>query len=940
MNHQDNVRIFTEGVEDARHEQQTRSHETGPAVSLKLTVDLSKRDIYAVPDEVIDILRVDVERLQLAYNQICYIPDLFSRCRPLKYLNLRHNLFQEFPPPLFSLPQLEILDLSVNEIQKIPEGLARMRSLKVLSLAKNKIKNIPSCVKDLDTLRMLRLAGNPLRSELAVIIEAKDTYPPYDELTDNERETFTTSNLKHQLRAEAEAAARESGDGSSSEGPLETPRPLMRNGSLRFPIKPNGGDYETASEARSPGFAKPPIPARSHFRVTSGQSNLMHKSGLHRPGPAPLHLGNERNRSNSESVLQGAQNNRSKRMGMIKKKNDLGTVEEGQQKRTSFHLRGQSHASALRDWDRNKISVNGANGNGHHASLSETQDIMHARGTLTSHLLLRKRAKHQPKSTFIKGAKGLRYSLVTLDHSTHNLVGSLPNRSMKQWYKLGDAQHEATFRMDSLHHSVNELVRFQEGNTGHSPRYTKEKAVSLSSNACQSAIAKYILLCRLLADQSSQIVANAEKCYVRTLLLIALGGAAELCHAFRRLRRWPSKRTTITQQKLVSRGAPVQASHQALREGPFRDQSLTPTRERPVTAKRVRNWNSPPALQPSIPSTMRPPAPTTQPPVPLYFNGRSRSNSRADQYSLPSSTDSTFAMSPAMTPSTMSQFSVPSTPLNRSRSSSVAASAHGGRMTPAMYPYLENDYGAQVHFDKIYKLLEDTVVLCRKVLPILEGQLRDAANEAQKDAEKPVRDEWSRRVHSCSVTLELSNIMLKRLQAVRYQDPHLRNEKSFWELCKKFLAATSELLMDVRAAYSEGFIHHDIVNLVRPVHKLSRQAGHEINDSQWIQLCSPPPPPPSGRLGPPNTTTTTTTNTTTTTATTSTAATSPNSLISGIPGPHYFGHNRQRRSSGENSYTHPNHTNNPNNPNSNNVPATPLSAALGPAAQATVQQQP
>ncbi|KAL9577480.1 MAG: hypothetical protein Q9212_006340 [Teloschistes hypoglaucus] len=214
MNHQDNVRIFTEGVEDSRREQQTRSHETGPTVSLKLTVDLSKRDIYAVPDEVIDILRVDVERLQLAYNQICYIPDLFSQCRPLKYLNLRHNLFQEFPSPLFSLPQLEILDLSVNEIQKIPEGLARMRSLKVLSLAKNKIKNIPSCVKDLDTLRMLRLAGNPLRSELAAIIEAKDTYPPYDELTDNERETFTTSNLKHQLRAEAEAAARESGDGS------------------------------------------------------------------------------------------------------------------------------------------------------------------------------------------------------------------------------------------------------------------------------------------------------------------------------------------------------------------------------------------------------------------------------------------------------------------------------------------------------------------------------------------------------------------------------------------------------------------------------------------------------------------------------------------------------------------------------------------------------
>ncbi|KAL8687559.1 MAG: hypothetical protein Q9218_006303 [Villophora microphyllina] len=223
----DNIRIFTEGVEDARHEQQARSHEVGPAVNLKLTVDLSKRNLYAIPDEVIDILKVDVERLQLSHNQICYIPDVFSQCRPLKYLNLRHNLFQEFPSPvsidkLFSLPQLEILDLSCNEIQKIPEGLGRMRSLRVLSLAKNKIKNIPPCVKDLDTLRMLKLAGNPLRAELAAIVEAKDTYPPYDEATDNEKETFTTSNLKHQLKVEA--AARDSGDGSRDSSPTDAQR--------------------------------------------------------------------------------------------------------------------------------------------------------------------------------------------------------------------------------------------------------------------------------------------------------------------------------------------------------------------------------------------------------------------------------------------------------------------------------------------------------------------------------------------------------------------------------------------------------------------------------------------------------------------------------------------------------------------------------------------
>lgn len=87
-----------------------------------------------------------------------------------------------------------------------------MRSLRVLSLTKNKIWNIPTCVKDLDTLRMLKLAGNPLRSGLASIVEARDTQLSFDEsVTENEKETFITSSLKHHLKVEA---ANESAEGS------------------------------------------------------------------------------------------------------------------------------------------------------------------------------------------------------------------------------------------------------------------------------------------------------------------------------------------------------------------------------------------------------------------------------------------------------------------------------------------------------------------------------------------------------------------------------------------------------------------------------------------------------------------------------------------------------------------------------------------------------
>ncbi|KAL8969342.1 MAG: hypothetical protein Q9183_002045 [Haloplaca sp. 2 TL-2023] len=928
MNHQDNIRIFTEGVEDARHDQRSRSHEVGPAVNLKLTVDLGKRNLYAIPDEVIEILRVDVERLQLAHNQICYIPDVFSQCRPLKYLNLRHNLFQDFPAPLFLLPQLEILDLSVNAILEIPEDIRRMRSLRVLSLTKNKIRNIPSCVKGLDTLRMLKLAGNPLRQELAEIVEAKDTHPPYDEATDNERETLKTSNLKQFLKLEA--AARESGDGSS-EGPLETPRPFMRNGSLRFPIKPNGSDYDSASEARSPGFAKPPIPARSHFRVTSGQNHMMQKSGLHRPGPAPLHLGNERNRSNSESVLlQGAPNNRSKRMGMIKKKNDLGTVEESQQKRSSYHLRGQSHASALRDWDHEGEVEHASNGNGHLHPLERPSEALHRPGTLTPHLTSTKRHRKGRSSTnFVASAKSVRYLLVTLGQSTHSLVGSLPNKS-RQWYKTKDAQHEVTFSTDNLYHSVTELCHLPEGKTMNTPRQSKRKAISLSIHACQSTIARCVHLCNLLLEQSSQLLKDGERMYIRTLIWHIVGTSAELCHALYEYGR-SSKRTTITQHRVKPKTLPVQLSHETLREEPLRDQSLTPTRERPITAKRVKNWNSP--LQSSVPSVpsvhapVKPTITTGQPSVPLYFNGRSRSNSRADQYSLPSSTDSTFPFSPAITPSTTinqhSIPSIPSTPLNRSRSSSVAA----GRLTPANV-HIDTDFGLAAHFDKIYKLLDETIAHAHRVLPTLEEHFRAAFNDALKDADRAVCETWSKRVRNCTIALDLSKNLFKRLQILRFQDSSsgsLRSsthpEKAFWDLAKRFLASVGDLLMDVRAGYRERGLKHEVANLMRGISKASRSAGHEIADSPFIHLASPATVSGNASSG--------IGTAATSTATSPGAGPPPGSALgpgtAGTNYPHHH-HHRQRKSSGSNSYS--------------NVPATPLSAALGPAAQATVPSTP
>ncbi|KAL8785355.1 MAG: hypothetical protein Q9213_003420 [Squamulea squamosa] len=681
---------------------------------------------------------------------------------------------------------------------------------------------------------------------------------------------------------------------------METPRPLIRNGSHRFPLKPNGKGPELPSEPKSPDFAKPTIPTRSHYRVTSGQNNMMPKTSFRRPGVAPLHLGSERNRSNSESVLQVTQNNRSKRMGMVTKKNhDLATVKENQQNRNSFHLRGQSHSSALREWP-SQEKINGPGPAGVPRTHSQrTSPPIHKFGSLTPYLTkLWEDEGYRKTSKFGDSAKGLRYSLASFEQCTRSLIESLPSRQPRQWSRLKDAQHEAEFGMHGLLHSVNSLIRGEKKALG-STRKSRKKDVNLSINACLSAVARYIQMGNLLLNQSTQILSEGGRMYIRTMAVSTLGSSAEACHAFHGYAQ-RSKRSTITQKWFNVKKPPILNSYHVLQDEPLRDQSLTPTRERPVTAKRIIK-NETRSPQPAIPAVM--PAGTTQPAVPLFLNGRSRSNSRADQYPpLPSSADSTFpfspAMTPAMTPQSSGLFSIPGTPLNRSRSSSVAAGAHDGRITPASgNPYYEYDYGSKVQFDKVYNLLESTAGYGRKILPIIKEHFFRCLNEAQTERDRAACEAWSQRVHTCSLATELNDAMAKRLHSVKYQDPNLRNEKSFWILSKKSLDANGDLLNDVRTGYREGYIKQDIITMVRPFQRSSRDATLAMQESPWD----------SAYMG------------------IGTTTTSPAASVNGT----VFGHSRQRRSSGSNSTTI-----------TAAIPSTPLSAALGPAAQATVPSTP
>ncbi|KAI4137789.1 MAG: hypothetical protein L6R39_007095 [Caloplaca ligustica] len=205
----------------------------------------------------------------------------------------------------------------------------------------------------------------------------------------------------------------------------------------------------------------------------------------------------------------------------------------------------------------------------------------------------------------------------------------------------------------------------------------------------------------------------------------------------------------------------------------------------------------------------------------------------------------------------------------------------------------------RLQLSKIHSLLDQLVQLSRRALPKLKEHFIKALSEAQTELDQTACEAWAKRVRACSMASELSSIMLKRLQGFKGPETHSMtsqhawSEKGFWELCKKFLAAVSDLLMDVRAGYREGYILDDIVNLMRPISSLSKAVSHEIQDSPWNSFLSGP-----------------------------SITASPGSTTGSA-----YGHDRQRRSSGSNSYAA-------------SIPPTPLSAALGPAAQATVPSTP
>lgn len=662
---------------------------------------------------------------------------------------------------------------------------------------------------------------------------------------------------------------------------------------------------ESASDLRTPTLFKSPMSPRSprnHYRNASNQNNSLQSAALRRPGLAPLALGNERSRSNSESILQASQNHRNKRMGIVTKKtNDLNLLEENRNNRNSYHLRGQSHGSALK----NGIRA------GEDSSSDATSQKSSQQGTFVRRLssVPEIRQDKSINDNIIEGAKSILYSLHLVHPYLSNLI-TLVKEGKSKRSSFERIHHQASLHIDHLDHSLHGFNNAPK--QGRNSRMQSKKVVCQATVAC---ISIYQQVGTILLQNVEQLVRDGDERYIRSLMLMLYGSLNEARNARRSLAPEIEKRKS--QQKSIDSIPPIKRVVNA--ESPIiRDRSQPQIRERPKPERRWRNGS---IVQQSANHTNIVSSLGAQTPATSYSSAPSRSTSRAG--TVRSSAASSVVSTPMSGESFGSALLVP-----RSRSGSTSLNAQ--RIQEAQ---LESQ-----QFEQIYITLQKGIEHGLHIIPQLRSRFTLQLSMATKSYSlTKARDLLISLVERTKYCIETSETLKRRLTFVKLNDADARNAGDLWRLVGDFFTSCGNLFLSVREARDHKVVDNEITQSLRLLRNYTGDATTLISRSPWNPLMNEVLLPLSR---------------TPSRAPSQFSSRAPSAVPSRAPTPIQVNYSPHIPSTSQmptpvptqNGFQHPTHrrTNGSNSSvtsgssYSTTIPATPLLAALGPAAQATV----
>ncbi|KKY23853.1 putative cell morphogenesis protein [Phaeomoniella chlamydospora] len=499
---------------------------------------------------------------------------------------------------------------------------------------------------------------------------------------------------------------------------------------------------------------------------------------------------------------------------------------------------------------------------------------------------------HNP---LVEGAKGILYAIYQVHPQLSTLTsvaksGDLRRNSIEIiWYT-------ASAHIDQLNEVLeNANIVYED------EEYRLDSIESAIKTACMRCIKSYTALCLQIQEYVPKIISRSDARYVRTTMLLLYGSIVEIknaCTSFGVDLQHPVANLSI------DNSSPPTAVEQTLRAPrPIQDQSVS----RPGARQRSDTAIQHPTLNTIITETQNMAAQQT--PIftqslnmtgstvngtihsgaslgPSAFTGttlgnRSRSNSRATPISsVPSSVTGT--------PPSVDTFLVPQPGVAPSRINTLTGVSEA-----------EEDRV----FEEIFRALSRAYNAADQSLPITRRYITrslEAANENRHP--KEIRDMWSHLTYRCKACMDLSEALHSRLVNMKVKDPVAgRNQREFWALCKSFLQSFVNLVVEMRDAGGKQLLPAEAVYVLRPVQKACRDAGKLIDASPWNFLAD-------------------------------------DNSTSSMPTPlaQYPGGSGYSAT----GFPPPSQAANGISPVSVPLPATPLSAALGPAVQATVPSTP
>src|SRR5271168_5149577 len=167
-------------------------------------------------------------------------------------------------------------------------------------------------------------------------------------------------------------------------------------------------------------------------------------------------------------------------------------------------------------------------------------------------------------------------------------------------------------------------------------------------------------------------------------------------------------------------------------------------------------------------------------------------------------------------------------------------------------------------FENIFLALTRTCDSALQAIPIARRQFTRCLEAAEKNqAPKEVKTLWSNLIWRCENCLEISEALQAKLVNTPLKDPVVsaagvlngRNDRALWQLCKNFMQRFVELVTEMKEAKDLHLLAQDIIIVLKPVQKASREAGRLVETSPWGYLTDAgAPSTTSPSVTPPSTT--------------------------------------------------------------------------------------